>query len=144
MPGPDQPHEGHDAHVAGILRASRPEPEPSWQDGLERRLLAMSALEGRSAPKRTPPLARLASRARTPWLVGGAAAAGLACLALLLGLAGAGPLSSEKDSAVEADDSCRYVSVRRVQRVPRLVIRSGESVIRYDRKLVQRRVKRCG
>lgn len=141
-PGPDQPHEGHDAHVAGILRASRPEPEPGWQDGLERRLLAMSAPGRRSA--RTPPLARLRSRPRTPWLVGGATAAGLASFALLLGLAGAGPLSSEKDSAVEADDSCRYVSVQRVQRVPRLVIRSGEPVIRYDRKLVQRRVKRCG
>jgi hypothetical protein len=75
--------------------------------------------------------------------VGGAAAGALACLALLLGLAGAVPLSTEGDSAVEADDNCRYVSVRRVERVPALVMRSGEPVIRYDRKVVQRRVKRC-
>jgi len=44
---------------------------------------------------------------------------------------------------VEAGDNCRYVTVRRVERVPELVKRSGEPVIRYERKVVQRRVKRC-
>ena len=140
-PGPSHPEDERDVRVARILRASRPEPEAAWRDDLERRVLTMAAPRER-APRRSslaPPRFRL----RAPWLAGGAAAAGLASFALLLGLAGAGPLSGE-DSAVEADDDCRYVSVRRVERMPRLVMRSGEPVIRYDRKVVQRRVKRCG
>ena len=136
--------DGGDADVERVLRASRPAPDPSWQQGLERRLLTMAAPRDErptSAGRR-----RLAAGTRwlkRPLVVGGAAAAGLASFIFALGLAGAGPLSTQSDPVVEAEDDCRYVAVRRTERVPRLIVRSGQPAIEYDRRVVRRRVERC-
>ena len=97
----DQP----DAAVEAILLASRPEPDPIWVEGLERRLLTR------------PRLVR--SRLRVARL-SFALAGGLAAVALTLSLAGVGPLVRRSDS-VDARDDCRVVTVPQTERVPVLV-----------------------
>lgn len=133
-----------DADVERVLRASRPTPDPAWQQGLERQLLTMAApRDERAASAGRRRLAETTAWLRRPLVVGGAAAAGLASFVFALGLAGAGPLSTQSDPVVEAEDDCRYVVVRRTERVPKLIVRSGQPAIEYDRRVVRRRVERC-
>jgi hypothetical protein len=117
----DQP----DAAVEAILRASRPEPDPVWVEGLERRLLK---------PRRS-------TRSRLQF--GLALAGGLAAVAMTFSLAGVGPLLRGSD-AVDAREDCHVVVVAGIQRVP-VVVRdaSGAPGIIYRDQTVTRRVTRC-
>jgi hypothetical protein len=102
-----------------ILVASRLEPDPEWVDGLETRLF--------------PPARRAPQRRRFALAFVG----GLASVALALSLVrDAGP--------VDAEDSCRYVSVTRVERVPFVVSdAAGRPAITYRDRSVTRRELRC-
>ena len=62
---------------------------------------------------------------------------------LALALAGANPLASGEDGA-KAGDDCRYVTVRQPVRFPVEVRnRDAAATLRFERRLVERRVKRC-
>ena len=111
-----------DEQVEQLLRASRPEPDPGFVHSLESRLF----------PAREP------QRRHRPLLAGAALAGALACAALGLSLAGVGPLGGG-DDGVQADSNCRFVTVTRVEKVPRVV--DGRLELRDQP--VQRRVKRC-
>ena len=117
----DQP----DAAVEAILRASRPEPDPVWVEGLERQLLK---------PRRS---------ARSRFTFGFALAGGLAAVAMAFSLVGVGPLLRGSD-AVDAREDCRVVVVAGIERVPVLVRdATGAPGVIYRDQTVTRRVTRC-
>jgi hypothetical protein len=119
-----------DVEVVQRLRDSRPIPDPLFVEALEQRLL----------PKRR----REPRRARRPLLMGSAAVAATAAAALVLSLAGAGPLAPGGEKPVQAGDDCRYVTVTRPDRVPVIVTGSdGEPKVVFRERRVERRVKRC-
>jgi hypothetical protein len=123
---PDQ----HDAAVEAILWASRPEPDPAWVEGLERRLL-------------TPRSARRLANLRPRLGLSFALAGGLAVVAVTLSLAGVGPLVRQSDS-VDARDDCQVVTIPAIERVP-LLVRDPDGAARliYRDRRVTRRVTRC-
>lgn len=114
------------------LRASRPEPDPEFAAGLEERLL-----ERRESRFRLP-----SPRHRGPLFAGAAAATAMASAALVLSLAGVGPLAAGEGS-VSADEQCHWVTVKRTERVPEIVQRNGRTELRFSQRSVERRVKRC-
>ena len=110
-----------------LLRRSRPEPDGAW---------VHATGEGLFAPRRS-------WRPSGALRLGSALVVGLATVALLLSLAGAGPLAGG-DRAVEAKDDCRTVTVARVERVPAIVTDSrGTMRVVYTRERVRRLVRRC-
>jgi hypothetical protein len=120
-----------DARLELLLQRSRPVPRAAFVHELEQRLL----------PGREPARARLLRR---PLLAGGAAATGLAAAALVLGLAGGGPLAPVGGDDSRAVQDCRFVTVKKPARVPQIVLdREGRPSVRYREQLVDRRVKRC-
>ena len=124
---PDQP----DAVVERLLRRSAPAPDRAFVGRLENRLF-----RARPAPA--------ARRSWRPAFAAAGLAGGLASVALVLGLAGAGPLG-EGDDAVKARDDCRYVTVTRTERVPAVVEDArGEPTVRFRKRRVERQVRRCG
>lgn len=110
-----------------LLQRRRPEPDPAWVRTTGERLFA---------PRRSwlpSPALRL----------GSALAGGLATLALVLSLVGAGPLGGG-DPAVEAKQDCHTVMVTRTVRKPSIVTdRHGVLRVVYTRKPVRRPVRRC-
>lgn len=119
-----------DAAVEELLRASRPSPDPEFVGSLERRLF----------PRHT----RARRPARRPLLVGAAATAAMACAALVAGLVGGGPLALNGQQSSKANDSCRFVTVQRQERVPVIVTsRTGVQKLEFRLRPVERRVKRC-
>jgi hypothetical protein len=79
-----------------------------------------------------------------PALLGASAAVTMAAVALVLALAGVGPLATGDDQSVKAKDDCRYVTVQRTERVPTIVTGSdGQPELRFQERQVERRVKRC-
>jgi ferric-dicitrate binding protein FerR (iron transport regulator) len=128
--GVEDPTGQRDREVEERLRASRPTPDPAFVRALELRLL------GR------PKAPRL--RVRRPLFVGASAAVAMAGAALVLSLAGAGPLAPDGQQAVEATDDCRTVTVVRPERVPMIVTgRDGQPRLEFERRRVEKRVKRC-
>jgi hypothetical protein len=120
----------HDEGVERLLRASRPEPDPEFVESVRRRLF------GRHASERPA--------ARRPLLVGAVATAGMACAALVAGLAGSGPLALSGQGSSRASDHCRFVRVERRERVPVVVTsRDGTQTLAFRTRSVERRVKRC-
>src|SRR5689334_14939320 len=105
-----------DRAAEDILRAAQPKPDPDFVDSLERRLFPAKA------PRRRPQLAR------RPVFAGGLLAGGLAAAAVILGLAGAGPLGSG-DHSGQATSNCRFVTKREHVRAPVLVQRHGSAQI---------------
>jgi hypothetical protein len=120
--------EPHDEQLERLLHASRPRPRLGFTEELESSLFP----------------ARVARhRRRRPLLAASGLAGGLALVALAFGLAGSGPLASQNDSS-QAGQNCRYVMVKRTQRVPRVVTdQSGQPRIVTQKRVVERRVKRC-
>lgn len=115
-----------DPELDALLQRSRPEPEGAWVHATGERLFA---------PRPT--------RSRLTLRLGTAFAVGLAALALILSLAGVGPLA-DSNAPVQARDGCRDVTVTRVERVPSVVTTpDGETKIVYSRKTVRRTVRRC-
>ena len=81
---------------------------------------------------------------RRPLVAAGALAGGLAAVLLGLSVAGSGPLGPAGDTSVDAKQHCRYVTVKKVVRVPRVVETAhGHTQIVTRRHTVSRRVKRC-
>jgi hypothetical protein len=120
-----------DARLELLLQRSRPVPRAAFVHDLEQRLL----------PEREPSRARLFRR---PLFAGGAAATGLAAAALILGLAGGGPLAPGGGDDSRAGQDCRFVTVKKPARVPSIVAdQDGRPSVRYREQLVERRVKRC-
>jgi hypothetical protein len=120
-----------DARLELLLERSRPVPRAAFVHELQQRHL----------PEREPARAKLFRR---PLFAGGAAAAGLACGAVVLALAGGGPLAPGGGDDSRASDDCRFVTVKKRERVPRIVLdRDGQPSVRYRVQLVERRVKRC-
>jgi hypothetical protein len=128
------PHE--DQRVEHLLRASRPEPDGEFAGRLERRLLGA---EPAREPRRASWMPRLTLR---PALAGAGAAGLLAAAALVVGLAGGGPLSGSDDGA-RAGENCRYVTVMRPGKVPTMVLTQGDYRVVYRNGTVPKRVKRC-
>jgi hypothetical protein len=115
-----------------LLRAARPTPRPEFVRELE------AALPGRVG--RRPPLR---ARRRVLFTATGFAGA-LAGLALLLGVAGVLPVSSQRGQPAQADDPCRTVIIERRERQP--VFEKGpdgEIRLRFVPTVVPRPVKRC-
>lgn len=125
--------------VETLLRNSRPEPRPGFNDELAKELFPArhpSRLLGVVA-------ARGPSRLPRPFLVGAATATAIATGVLALSLAGGGPLT-DSDGGVEATTSCRTVTVKRRQRVPYLVrTADGRTRIAYRYEIKPRQVRRC-
>jgi hypothetical protein len=120
-----------DARLELLLQRSRPVPRAAFVHEAEQRLL----------PEREPAGARRLIR---PLFAGAAAATGLACAAVVLGLAGGGPLAPGGGEDSRASQDCRFVTVEKRARVPRIVVdRDGQPSVRYHVQLVERRVKRC-
>jgi hypothetical protein len=118
-----------DEQIVEVLRASRPDPSPEFLASLEATLFV--------APAQRSPRQR-------PVLVGAFAAAGVALAALVLSLAGVGPLAASQKQDVKARTGCDYVAVKKWISVPSLVRpRGGEPRIVYREQLVERQVKRC-
>jgi hypothetical protein len=114
-----------------LFQRSRPVPPAAFVHELEQRLL----------PECEPTRAR---RFRSPLFAGGAAATGLASAALVLALAGGGPLAPGGGDDSRASEDCRFVTVKKRERVPLIVVdRDGQESVRYRVQLVERRVKRC-
>jgi hypothetical protein len=113
-----------DPELETALRRARATPDPDFVRATEERLL----------PRR---------RSRAPLRAGAALAGGLAALAFGLSLAGEGPVGGS-DPAVEAGDNCRNVTITRLDRVPQLVVESGQPRIVYSREKVTKVVRRCG
>jgi hypothetical protein len=129
------PHE--DQRVERLLRASRPEPDGEFAGRLERRLLGA---EPAREPRRMGWMPRLSLR---PALAGVGAAGLLASAALVVGLAGGGPLSGSDDGA-RARENCHFVTVKRPGKVPVMVLtKDGEYRVVYRNGTVSKRVKRC-
>jgi hypothetical protein len=98
-------------------------------------------LEQRLLPAREPTRAR---RLRHPLFAGAATATGLASAALVLALAGGGPLAPGGGDDSRASEDCRFVTVEKRERVPQIVLnRDGQPSVRYRVQLVERQVKRC-
>jgi hypothetical protein len=120
-----------DARLELLLQRSRPVPPAAFVHELEQRHL----------PERDPARAKLLRR---PLFAGGAAAAGLASAAVVLSLAGGGPLAPGGSDDSRASQDCRFVTVEKRERVPRIVVDGdGQPSVRYREELVERRVKRC-
>ncbi len=117
--------------VEVLLRNSRPEVRPDFQDEVEERLF--------SAPRPV----RWMPRLPRPALVAAATTTAMAAGVLGLSLAGSGPLSGS-DAGVEATSNCQLVEVTKRERVPYLA-RSADGrpriAHRYENR--QRQVKRC-
>jgi hypothetical protein len=130
MGGPDDSRLDSDAAVEERLRSSRFSPDPAFVERLEARLFRRE----RRVPR--PQL--------RPALAGGLTVAGLAAASVALSLAGAGPLAPNGDQGSRAKERCRYATVERRERVPRLVeTGDGRTEIRFRDRTVERRVKRC-
>ncbi len=128
---PDYGTQDTDAPLELLLERSRPVPRATFVHELEDRLL----------PAREP--AR-AIRFRRPLFAGAAAAAGLASAALVLALAGGGPLAPGGGDASRASQDCHFVTVKERARVPLIVVdRDGRPSVRYRMQLTKRPVKRC-
>lgn len=123
-------HRELDAEVEERLRAARPEPDSRFVAELAERLFP------------APPQRRVSRRSWRPAWAGAGVAAALACGALLLGLAGAGPLSGGQH-APQAKDDCRFVTVKRLEQQPVVVRTSHGSGLEFQKRQVTRRVKRC-
>ena len=120
-----------DAPLELLLQRSRPVPRAAF----------VHELEQRHVPERKPARAKLLRR---PLFAGGATAAGLASVALALALAGGGPLAPGGGDDSRASQDCRFVTVEKRERVPRIVVdQDGQPSVRYREQLVERRVKRC-
>jgi hypothetical protein len=117
-----------DAQIEQLLKESRPTPDAVWRGELRRDLT-----RGRRSWRHLN-----VSRLR----LSAAAAALLAAAALVASLAGAGPLASQ-DESVQAKQDCRFVTVTRTERVPRVVTTDGEPRVVYSDEVRTRRVKRC-
>ena len=129
------PHE--DQRVEALLRASRPEPDGEFADRLERRLLGAEPVR---APRRSAWMPRLALR---PAFAGAGAVGLLATAALVVGLAGGGPLGGS-DQGARAGENCRFVTVKRPGKVPVMVTTAdGDYRVVYRNGTVTKRVKRC-
>jgi hypothetical protein len=101
----------------------------------------MHELEQRLVPGREPGRARWL---RHPLFTGAAAATGLASAAVVLALAGGGPLAPGGGDASRASQDCHFVTVKTRARVPLIVVdRDGQPSLRYRMQLVERPVKRC-
>jgi hypothetical protein len=100
------------------------------------------ALEERLFPSRAPHRAHLFRR---PIFVGGIVLATTASFALVLSLAGVGPLALRGGADVQgASGDCAYVSVQRRVEIPHLVAgRDGRTRVALRREWVQQRVKHC-
>jgi hypothetical protein len=120
-----------DARLELLLQRSRPVPRAAFVHELEQRLV----------PRREPGRARWLRR---PLFAGAAAATGLASAAVVLALAGGGPLAPGGGDASRASQDCRFVTVKKRERVPLIVVdRDGQPSLRYRMQLVERPVKRC-
>jgi hypothetical protein len=120
-----------DARLELLLQRSRPVPRAAFVHEAEQRLLP--GLDAARAP-----------RLRRPLFAGGTAAAGLASAAVVLALAGGGPLAPGGSDDSRAAQDCRFVTVEKRERVPQIVVdRDGQPSVRYRMQLVERRVKRC-
>jgi hypothetical protein len=120
-----------DARLELLLERSRHVPRAAFVHEVEQRLV----------PEREPSRAGWLKR---PLFAGGAAATGLAAAALVLALAGGGPLAPGGSDDSRASQDCRFVTVEKRERVPLIVVdRDGEPSLRYREQLVERRVKRC-
>jgi hypothetical protein len=127
----DHGTEDTDALLELLLQRSRPVPRAAFVHELEQRLL----------PAREPTRARLLRR---PLIAGAATATGLASAALVLALAGGGPLAPGGGDDSRASEDCRFVTVEKRERVPQIVLdRDGQPSVRYRVQLVERQVKRC-
>jgi hypothetical protein len=125
----DPTHPPEDVALERWLRASRPEPRVGFVDELEHRLIV------RKQPARR--------KSQRPLLAGLAAALGTAAAVLVLALAGVGPFTQGGDG-VNARDNCRFVTATRVESVPRHVSGpNSQPVVRYQKRTVHRRVRRC-
>lgn len=113
-----------------LLRNSRPEPRPGFDDELERKLFAARS-------------ARWPSRLPRPFLVAAATTTAVLAGVLGLSLAGSGPLSGS-DAGVQATTNCSLVTVTKRTRVP-YIARSadGELRIAYRYEKRKRQVRRC-
>jgi hypothetical protein len=119
-----------DARLELLLQRSRPVPRAAFVHELEQRL-----------PVNEPTRAR---QLRRPLFAGAAAATGLASAALVLALAGGGPLAPGGGDESRASQDCHLVTVEKRERVPLIVTdRDGQPSVRYRVQLVERRVKRC-
>jgi hypothetical protein len=115
-----------DELVAERLRAHSPRPDPEFVRTLRERLLP--------APRR-----RFGGGFR---IAAGAAVGATTAIVLLLGLAGAGPLSSGDET--QATDDCRYVRVERQRQVPVVTTDAkGRPEIVLRRREVTRMERRC-
>jgi hypothetical protein len=126
-------HDTQDTHarLELLLERSRPIPRAAFVHELEQSLV----------PGREPASSR---RLRRPLFAGAAAATGLACAALVLALAGGGPLAPEGGDNSRASQECRFVTVEKRARVPQIVVdQDGRPSVRYHVQRVERRVKRC-
>ena len=122
------PGEDRTEEVASVLRMASPAPPPAFVDALERRLIQSNS--GSGWPRRPALMATLGACAVTG-------------IGLALALAGANPLAGDNKGA-EADDGCRYVVVTQPVRVPiEARNRDGTTTLRFERRLVERGVKRC-
>ena len=110
------------------LRAARPRPDRAFVEQLEDRLFPSPQ------PRR--------SFVFRPAFAGGLLAGGLAAVAVILGLAGGGPLGSG-DHAGQAQSNCHFVAVRQHVRVPVLVQKADGPHIVYQQRVETRNVKRC-
>jgi hypothetical protein len=120
-----------DARLELLLQRSRPMPRAAFVHELEQRLIPEGERER-------------ARRLRRPLFAGAAAATGLAAAALVLALAGGGPLAPEGGSDSRASQECRFVTVEKRARVPEIVVdQNGRPSVRYHVQRVERRVKRC-
>jgi hypothetical protein len=129
------PQDQVEAGVEQLLRASRPVPEADFVDALERRLLPSPRAERRrSRPRLSPPVL---------WRAG-LAVASLALAALVLSLAGVGPLSPGGTRQAAAGDNCRTTIKRHVVRHPvARVAPGGRLEVRYRSRMVSRSVLDC-
>jgi hypothetical protein len=119
-----------EVELDALLTKSRPEPAPEWVDALEERLL----------PRR---ISRPHVIALPRLRVGVGIAVGLAVLLIVLGLAGAGPLSDEAPN-VRAKEDCQLVRVTRTERVPVVATApDGSTTVSYRRERVERLERRC-
>lgn len=134
-------HDQNDA-VARELRASRPQPDPVFVEGLHGRLFADQPAP---VPRRRASdwLPRAAWNWR-PALAGAGLASLLAGTVLAIGVIGGGPLSPDGVSPSPAEQDCRYERIRDIRTVPTITTdRAGTPRVVQRRQIVYRRVKRC-
>jgi hypothetical protein len=109
-----------------LLLESRPIPDPEWRGQLRRSL---------STKPRQSRLQRFGLAA--------VAAAAVSAAFLVAGLLGGGPLSGLSNEPVTAKDNCRFVVEKVERRVPTIVDGVAGPRVEYQRRMVDRRVKRC-